>query len=411
MARIGNTTKQFGLLGLANFASLGTNILLNIALTHTLSQTSFGSYRYAIAYLHIVAVIAQFGVPYSMSVVLARHPRAESNRLITTATLAMSVIAAIASLIGLLGAWIVSQFALFDPILWLAAVLPLAVVLQTAYLNLLNGANAIGSLAIQTAGPPLLTLIGIVAAHAALGRELTAVESLLLFACAYIVTHSVTLTRFAARPHGYHSEHVREAREVLHHAGRFVYVGSVAATGMSHFLLLVVGTILPRVEYAVYALAYSMASPVQMLPAVLGAVLFRRNATSTRLSRRVIIAALLLTIAALIAYVVALVLLFPLVFPEEYAASARLASILAIAFALYGVGDFFNRFIGAHGRGKRLMLGAVLSGLTNLVVTSVLISTFGTMAAVAGVVSAGALYAALMGWGYRQTVKELSSRD
>ena len=60
-----------------------------------------------------------------------------------------------------------------------------------------------------------------------------------------------------------------------------------------------------------------------------------------------------------------IILIYPVVdflFNEKYQSVATYASFLAFASTAHGLGDVFNRFVGAHGFGKYLRNGAFISG-------------------------------------------------
>ena len=183
--------------------------------------------------------------------------------------------------------------------------------------------------------------------------------------------------------------------------GRHIYLGSLFAVVSTNVLNLAVGRMIGMAEYGVFGLAQSMAVPMQTIPSVVGTVLFKDSASQPRLGRRSSLLTFLVTACALASYVVALHLVFPLIFPPEYVRATTLSSYLAVAYAMFGIGDYFNRFLGAHGRGREIKYGAITAGIANLGIAAILLPAIGVMGVVISMASAAFIYLVLMAVFYR----------
>ena len=76
---------------------------------------------------------------------------------------------------------------------------------------------------------------------------------------------------------------------------------------------------------------------------------------------------------------------------------------MAIGQVLHGFGDFVNRFLGAHGKGKELRNGAFVVGTFIIAGSLTLIPTFGALGAIFTKVIADGLYCGMMCYYYRKT--------
>ncbi|MGN6600256.1 MAG: lipopolysaccharide biosynthesis protein [Actinomycetes bacterium] len=395
---------QFASLTAANFMAMLVNFATAIILTHIMTKQDFGSYRYALTFLATVAVIAQLGIPYGASVYLTRLHDDAATRAVTTLTvLTMVGVSALASLLLVAGAVAAGAAGItVDRAMILAIPIVYATILQVAYIEMLKGANKIASIAMQTALPALGVLVLSMAAYVVTGRDVSFSALLLLYAISYSATHVGMLWRYRARSREDMRRHVTALRGYVRDVGRHVYLGSVFAVASSNALNLVLGRLVGMGQYGVFGLAQSMAIPMQTIPSVVGTVLFKDSATQPRLSRRSSALTFAVTGLAVACYVVALHVVFPVLFPPEYVKAAGLSSYLAVAYAMFGLGDYFNRFLGAHGRGREIKYGAIVVGLTNVGVAAALLPALGVMAVVISLTAASAVYLLLMVLFYRR---------
>ena len=398
--------RQFGALGGANVLSLIVNLLTITLMTHLVSPNTLGAYRYAIAFMTAAAVICQFGIPYAASLRLTRLHAMESRRTIVAVSVLMLLIS------GAIGVFAMGVLALLraqgadwaEPLIWAAPAI-FTLTLQVAYINLLNGANAIGSLAIQVAAPPALILAGVVGVHQLIGGELSYPLLLTIYTCAYLVVHLATVSHFRSNIWGSLRQELRLILPITRTAGRRVYVGTLFAAATTSGLNVALGALLGMEKFSLFAIAYSMAVPVQMIPSTLGIVLFKQSATSDRLGRRTIRGTVFFTAFGLVAYIACILLLFPAIFPPQFQGARPYAVALAVGSACLGLGDFFNRFIGARGRADYLMYGAIIAGVVNIAATVALALRFGLSGAIWGMVMASTSYLLSMTIFYRRTVR------
>ena len=80
----------------------------------------------------------------------------------------------------------------------------------------------------------------------------------------------------------------------------------------------------------------------------------------------------------------------------EYIAVVPLAYIVSTGSILHGIGDYINRFLGAHGKGKELRNGAFAVGVSNILGYIVLVHIFGTKGAAITTMISGFIYCYMM---------------
>ncbi|WP_373462686.1 polysaccharide biosynthesis C-terminal domain-containing protein [Chryseobacterium sp. W4I1] len=80
---------------------------------------------------------------------------------------------------------------------------------------------------------------------------------------------------------------------------------------------------------------------------------------------------------------------------------------LSIGFVLYGIGDFFNRFLLAKGKGKQLRNASFLVGFTLLIGNVIFIYLYGGGGAAFARILSGLMYALVILYYYRKEIKGL----
>lgn len=405
MSRRRQATQYLVLVG-ANGAGVLVNFALMLVLTRIMAKGDFGSYRYVVTFFNTAAIIAQLGIPYAASVVLTRaDEQAETRRTITATALVMLAVSVTVSAL-LAFVWAVAGVVglSIDPALVAASPFVFAPILQYAYIEMLKGAGRIGAIAAQTLMGYLLLFVLVLLARQVGWTPLAFHQILALHVASYSVVHVVALMRFWALPQWRSSGVLARLRLAVREVGVHVYLGSLFGIASANLLALLLGVVVGMAQYGEFGLAMSMATPMQMVPAVMGTVLFRENARAQRLGSRATRVTLSITAAALAGYVLLLSVFFGQLFPPSYGQARGYAIALAAGYACFGLGDYYNRFIGAHGHGRLIKRAALAAGVVNVVVGLSLVWRFGIAGVVAGSIAAGAAYLGLMVRYYRQVV-------
>ena len=142
-----------------------------------------------------------------------------------------------------------------------------------------------------------------------------------------------------------------------------VYIGSLANVSVQYIAGMSLGVLSDdNTNVGFYTLALTVTTPLMMLPNVIGTTYFKQFAHQKFIPRKVILGTYTMSIVTLVGFCI---LIFPIVdilYNESYSNVALYASVLAIGFTMHGLGDVYNRFLGAHGLGKYLRNAAFISG-------------------------------------------------
>ena len=149
--------------------------------------------------------------------------------------------------------------------------------------------------------------------------------------------------------------------------GLQVYYGSLANVSVAYVAGMTLGMLnKDNTNVGFYTLALTISAPLHTLPQVIGTTYFKQFAVQDRIPNKVLKFSFLLAALSLIAYII---FIFPVVgflYDESYSIVALYASFLAVSSTLNGLGDMFNRFLGAHGQGKSLRNTAFICGAFQL---------------------------------------------
>ncbi len=375
-----------------------------------MDQETFGAYKYAVNFLNAVTVFALVGLPYTASRLLLKRDAVGSRAVYGYVTRLMVLISLVISVLLVIGGWGLQSAGILTlaPGLLLAVGLLFTVTLQNTFITMLQGSNRINDISLQTLLPPALLLGG--ALMLSRWQDQLSIHQILgLFGLAYTAVHAFTIIRLRIPVIGSSdTELVRELRAEHRANGWDIYLGSLVGVASGYVINAILGAAGGLAEYALLGLALSLAGPLQFIPAVMGTVQFRANSAADRLSSKNLVLTVGLTIAALVGFVVFLRLVLPL-FPDAYQGAYLYSVILAGYFAAMGLGDYFNRFISAHGHGRVINMGAITTGIANIVLSLVALQGWGVTGAVWARFVSGLVYLAYMMLAYRRISASLRS--
>ena len=201
----------------------------------------------------------------------------------------------------------------------------------------------------------------------------------------------------------------RKLKEENKRYGFHVYLGSISNVSVQYIAGLTLGLFaVNNVNVGYYSLALTATAPLMMLPNVIGTTYFSRFAKQDKIENKVLFATLGMATTTLLGFII---LIYPIVdylFSEQYQIVAYYASFLACASTMHGLGDVFNRFLGAHGKGKYLRNGAFISGFVALVGYTVGVYYYDIKGAIATRIAFATTYFAMMLYYYLLFKKQYS---
>lgn len=402
MTRLSDS-RNTAILYASSLISVVVGVCVSVLNTRNLAPAEYGDVRYVNNIFQFVASLLLFGYFVSGARLLALARDTVSQRRMKGALVAILGVAVAAAMLA-------AVLCYFAHRLWLdgrvAALfiycLPICYypVLQNYVNNVFQGDNSIVGLSVVRALPGILYLGGGIVVYSM--TEATPLLMLLLQNGVIVAVAAVAI--ICTRPSFSRlGEAFRELRQENRHYGLHVYVGSVMAVSLSYLAGITLGIFNDdNVDVGFYTLALTIATPLTLLPSIVGTSYFKRFANEDRIDSKVLRYTLLISVSSYLLFAALITPVVGLLYDESYSAVAGYAVLLAIGTTAHGVGDMFNRFLGAHGLGKQLRNGAVLCGAVLVAGNIILVYFCGVYGAILTRIAASCCYAAAMVYYYRR---------
>ncbi len=382
-------------------------VISSVINTRNLSPEKFGDVRYIQNLISFISSILLFGYLTSGSRLLALSKDEEYSRKIRGAI--VSIVFFTIALLSL------SMFCLYmyslingannlSP-LYLASVFLGGNVILLNYINTSSqGDNHIVRIAISRLLPTLVYIVVAILVY----RRITATPLLML--CLYngIAVFVLGVIIYSTKPD---FRNIKVSLKLLNEEnkkyGRQVYIGSLAGVSTSYIAGITLSHFcLDNTNVGFYTLALTIATPLSLLPSIIGTTYFRQFANQNRIGNKIIFSSVFMTVVTLVVFVILIDYIVQLLYDETYKSVSIYASYLAVATSLHGMGDMFNRFLGSHGLGKYLRNGAFVCGFIKILGSILLIYYFQIWGAIATVIMADFAYFLMMVKYYRLFVKK-----
>jgi O-antigen/teichoic acid export membrane protein len=393
--------RQYGVLTLANYATIAVSLLTTILLTTQISESDYGSYRYVINIATMLVSFSNLGVYYSTARLLTSADEVRARRLYGATIMILLGVVAIVSLVVLaaypLVAGVVDHL---DRSFLIALPIFLVLTLQRMFVSMLKGSNRITEVAVQTALPSVLAL-ALYGVLWVFGEPLTLALALAIYFVSYLVTHAFTMRALRVT---FDRKTKEESSNIIHEQKRTgfeLYKGSLLSVFSADAIAVLAGSLTTRASYGSYALALNVASPIMQIPATIGVVRFRDSASRARISRRELLAVGALGASSLLVLNVLIRVVFGVLYKGGYAEAPGFAAVLSVGFLLHGFGDYVNNFLSSHGEGARIKRSAYASGITQIALAVAMVPFWGIWGLVVSRAAASATYCAAMWYGYR----------
>jgi O-antigen/teichoic acid export membrane protein len=191
-----------------------------------------------------------------------------------------------------------------------------------------------------------------------------------------------------------------------------VYLGSLLATGLSQLTGVMISYFgINNTGVGYFSLATTIAGPLAFIPNVIATTHYKDFSTKTSIPKKLLLLTLALSFAALVA---TLVLVRPFIkyfYGPEFFPVISLTYIVSFGIILYGLADFYNRFLGSHGQGRALRNSAFIVGISLMIFNITLIPIWGETGAAYTNVFSGLIYLLCIFWFYKRLVKNLKKTE
>jgi O-antigen/teichoic acid export membrane protein len=364
-------------IGNVGFSFIGTTITANI-----IGAEDYGNMKFVVTIWGVLNTLISFGFLQSACRVMVVEKEERKMRQVFGAAIFLALVMGLAiTLITLLLSLVIDPVFHINLGLMIALLAPLAIILplQTAFSLMLQASNRMYLLAGLNLFPPFLYLV--IIALAAYFRWISLELVLILQEITFIPVFLIII--FVTRPSLTNlREWLNKIRIQNKTYGFPVYLGAISAIGTAQINRLAISYWTDTTQQGYYSLASSLVMPLSLLPNAVGTSSYRQFADQNKMSRKLLLVMAVTSILAMLGFVFFCVVLFPLFFKSDFSAVGPMALVMMFAAIMHGFGDFFNRFLGAHGMGRAIRNIALTNGVVNVIGIFVLTPIWGTWGAI-----------------------------
>ncbi|MCS4301644.1 oligosaccharide flippase family protein [Chryseobacterium sp. BIGb0232] len=403
-----NITQAFWLL-VSTVVGLVLGFVTNSLLTRILGKDVYGDYALLFNIYSFCQIIFNFGIFYTISRLVAitnDTSRARGYYLVGSFFVVILFIVMAISVIGYaFFSENIDKGSLFK-VLLISIPFSWVYLLTTLNENFLPGDNKINLLSWSRLLPKIFLTI-ILAIIFFYFKKIDLISIVLLNYLTFIIAYVYVFIKVKPT----FKQFRRRLSEVLVGNKQFgfdIYFGALIASGSSSLSGILISHFgVNNVEVGYYTLATLLASPLSMIPNIIATTQFKNFAQSLFIPPKMILLTFGLSTFLMLFIIFAARPIVSVFFGKEYLDSIVMLQYLSIGFVFYGIGDFFNRFLLAKGKGKELRNASFLVGFTLLIANILFIYLYGGEGAAFARILSGLMYALVILYYYKKEIKGL----
>ena len=404
--------KQISVLYSSTIIGIFIGLLTSVITTRFLGPENYGDYKFIHSVYSFFSLIISFGFSVSAGRLLAdkiNHDR--RKELIGSSIIITSVLGVIFLVSIILFAYFQSYFFPKDlkHIFILLAPLMFIIPFRMSFEYLFQGDNKIYHLAIFRQVPPilhvpsllLLNQFNILSVVSATSAELTT------FAVIVILLSIRMKPKFVKI-----KEHIGIIYKENKKYGIHVYAGSLIGVASTHFGPIILSYFSDtNIDVGYFSLANVVTIPLIMIPNIVGTTMFKEFANRKSIPIKATKATIGMSAISFIGYILLAKPMVLILYSEKYIEAVPLIYIVALGQIFHGFGNYYNRFLGAHGQGKILRNGAMYVGVANLLGFVFLIPFIGAYGAALTKLISGFVFAISLYIYYRIYIRKLAIKS
>ena len=396
-----------------NLAGIPISIGTNILLTHFLGPNYFGDYQFLDNFFNFTVLICSFGFFQAANRALVLNNDKSKARQYYGATFIVLIGLFLLMSIGLI------IYSVFDVNLkekHLEGILLLSIPFSWVYLSisffevLFQADNRMNLLALSRLLPKIFFLIATVTMyfffmHSSVHKLMlawTLYLSVLVTVCVYVFIR----LKFSFQ---HLKSTLREIWAYNKSYGFHVYVGAAFSVGVAQLTPVLISYFaVNNSGVGFYALALAFANPLQFIPNTIATTNYKEFASNKKIPAKLTKLTLALTLMSMVALWVIVPPFVKIFFGNKFESVIYLNFVVSIGIALYGMADYFNRFLGAQGHGKLLRNTSFIVGTLILVFNFILIPRLGANGAVITRLLGGVTYLSCVLYYYKKIINKNS---
>ena len=412
--------KQSLTLMLWNFLSLPLTIVTNIVITRYMGAASYGDYLYVQRVFDFVYIILGFGVLQSINrtVLLAKDKgEQEIREYYGSGYLCLLVIYAIICISLYAFTFISPNIREKDLVEIMLCVIPFCLVHYTAtyFEQVLPASNKINDLIIQRYIPRFGLFVLSLVLYIVVKKVDWDVSPLVvvwsIFWGTQILTYLYVFKRIKPSFANAKSK-IRDIIKIDKEFGIQVYLGNIFSTAFTALMPIFLSYFgEDNAGVGFYSLSLMLSQPLSFIPVVVATSHYQKFADYKSIPRKLMTMTFLISCAAMVFLWIIVTPFIKFFYTPEFSPVIYLTIISSVGTLLYGISDFFSRYLMAQGKGKPLRNSSFIVGFITLAMSVALIPWIHETGAAITHVAAGLVYFFIIVFYYRKCAKENTNRD
>jgi O-antigen/teichoic acid export membrane protein len=391
--------KQTIVLLTARVCTIGLGVIVSVLNTHILQPKQFGQFVFITNITNTLQLVFSPGVflTGSRAVAASTLSVGRKKKLIGGLVIILCLVSVMHT--GLVYAWsFVNDFFFHNQLSSTLRLVSLFVFIYPAQAlinNLLQGLNSISLLAAFMVIPYLLYATCLSVAHFLFKVDLSLFNVLLFNYASFALT--IAFIFIYLKPD--FSKGLRSTLllfRINRDFGSYLFYSTILVSGVTYLVNYIIAFVAGTTEFGYYALAFTLAYPMSLLPATFGVVLFKKAVSEGAYTRQQQITTISVSVLIFILYMLLLDPVFTILYPSSFQKTKTLVIFLALASLMQGLGEFYNKFAIAKGKGKEIFYSSILTGAIFLSLVAALLPLWGIEGVLISQLASSALYLSTM---------------
>lgn len=399
----------------ANIIAIPLSIVSNIFITRFLGKDSFGDFRFVLAVFGFAITVLNVGFfqAGNRAIVLSRDPQ-KSRELYGSMLVILGGIFLVLALSITCYAFIDRNVAEKGVRTALLYAIPFSwmFLLVTYFEVLFQADNKISLLAQSRLTPKIIFFIAVAALYFILKNF--SGNRLMVILMTFLISHIAAFLYILHKVNPSFRNFRERTSEIWHYNKTFgfnVYIGSVFSVALSNITALLISYFsVTNAGVGYFQLAATISDPLSFIPNVIATTHYKEFSTRKHINKRLTIITMSFSLGVLLLCWLLVGPFIKIFYGHEYTPVIPLTIIVSSGMIMYGLADYFNRFLLAHGQGKALRNSAIMVGIVLLVSNVTLVPLFGTTGAAFIRVLSGLTYLLGMLYFYKKLVKKLNDQ-
>lgn len=393
--------------------SMLAGIYVSVINTESLGVNGYGDFRYILNIYQFIITFLTFGIYYASGRLMAQE-RAKTDQKTFFGNMLL-----ITLFQGIIFTIVIFVFGIFEPIILgkglsntILFTIPFVFItpFQLCFEQILQGNNRIYSLSVLRIGPKIVYIIIVTLLYSIISIDTKNALSIHLISYIFVILFIV----FLQKPNFSHIR--RQIKSIIQETksyGFHIYLGAITGVASHYLGPLFLGEVSENDNVAVghFMLALTATMPLQMLPVSIGTVFFRDFVKADKIPGRVIIYTIGIALFLLIGFNLSITPVVNFLYPDDFSQVSLYCIILSFGLTTHGLGDFFNRFLSAKGKGKILRNTNFTLGAINVIFYYFLIQEYEIYGAIAARILCSFVYLSILFWAYQRVIRQIKMND